>query len=610
MTSPLDQRVKIAAHQAQSGRLDLAIPALQNVLQQDPAHAEAARVLSMAVFQSGQHQQGLTLMRRATAAAPQRADLQFMLASMLAWTGQIGEAATVLRRSIELDPAQAQPRALLATCLLQMGDSDSAEDEYRASIELEPAHAEARTNYATILNSTARSSQAVKVLRETAKDHPAHLGVLTNYCVALNYSDEAPAEEAFRAHQHYGQVLAAQLVTARSPLHANRDPEKPLRVGIISPDLHEHSVGYFVRAFVEGARPGELPRGDIEWFVYATSPKRDAQTERIRTAISGSGQRGAAERWREIPPRTPDANLVDLIRTDQIDILLELSGHTQGHRQPALRMRAAPVQVTAIGYPSTTGVQTMDYRIVDSITDPLGAEARATEKLVRLDPCFLCYTPPEDAPPVAPLPAASAEHVTFGSFNSVKKITPKTAALWAGVLHAVPTARLIIKSGGFSSKRARQQVENMLKHEGIPEVRFDLLDRIESKTGHLGAYELLDIGLDTFPYHGTTTTCEAMWMGVPVITLEGQVHAGRVGPSLLSAVGMPELIARSPEEFASIASRLAADRAKLADLRSGLRAKMAGSVLCDRAAYAQRFRTALREMWRERCRTSAAGAGA
>lgn len=585
--SALDQRVKIAAHQAQAGRLDVAIPALQAVLQQDPMHAEAGRVLAMAIFQMGQHQQGLSLMQRAAAAAPERADLQFMLGSMLAWMGQIGEAIPVLRRSVDLDPGQAQPRALMATCLLQTGDVDAAEDEYRASIEIDPGHAEARTNYATILNSTARSAEAVRILRDTVKDHPSHIGALTNYCVALNYADSVAPEEVFEAHVRYGRVLAAQPMTARTPLHSSRDPEKRLRIGIISPDLYEHSVGYFVRAMLE-----ERTRDSFEYVAYATSQRADAQSQRIQSLV---------EQWRNIPPRTPDANLVDQIRGDKVDILLELSGHTLGHRLPALRMRAAPVQVTCIGYPNTTGVQTIDYRLVDSITDPPGAERRATETLVRLDPCFLCYAPPEDAPGVGPLPLEENGFVTFGSFNSVKKITPTTAAIWASVLHAVPTSRLLIKSGGFSSRRARRQVMDMLKHEGIPEARFDLLDRIESKSGHLGAYGMIDIGLDTFPYHGTTTTCEAMWMGVPVITMQGELHAGRVGGSLLHAVGLGELAAGDREQFTATAADLAADVERLRMLRADLRGRMAASPLCDRVAFCGRFEGALREMWRRCC---------
>jgi protein O-GlcNAc transferase len=585
--SALDQRVRIAAHQAQSGRLDLAVPALKAVLQQDPTHAEASRVLAMAIFQAGQHQQGLALMERAAAAAPERGDILFMLASMHAWMGQIPKAIPVLRRSIELDPAQAQPRALLATCLLQSGDSDAAEDEYRAALELEPKHAEARTNYGAIMNATARSGEAVKILRQAAIDHPTHPGVLTNYCVVLNYADNIAPEEIVAAHTHYGRVLATLPVTARSPLHENRDPDKRLRIGIISPDLFEHSVGYYVRAMLE-----RRDRTAFEYWAYATSQRSDAATQRIR---------GLVDQWRDIPPRTVDQTLVDLIRSDNIDILIELSGHTLGHRQPALRMRAAPVQVTYIGYPNTTGVQAMDYRIVDSITDPAGAEARATEKLIRLDPCFLCYTPPDDAPPVASSPFESNGVITFGSFNSVKKITPTTAALWAAALHAVPGARLVIKSGGFGSPRARQAVAQMLEQEGIPEARFDLLGRVDSRSGHLGAYERLDIALDTFPYHGTTTTCEAMWMGVPVISLEGQLHAGRVGCSLLRAVGLPDLVASSREEFAAAAARLAADHDRLREMRQGMRERMAASPLCDQGAFCRRFEAALRGMWRHRC---------
>jgi protein O-GlcNAc transferase len=585
--SPLDQRVQIAAQQAQAGRLDLAIPALQAVLQQDPGHAEAARVLGMAIFQAGQQQEGIALVRRAAAAAPGRGDLLFMLGSMLALSGQLGEAIGVLQRCVELDPERAQPRALLATCLLHTGDSDSAEEEYRRAIELEPGHAEARTNYATIMNSTARSAEAVRILREAARDHPSHPGVLTNFCVGLNYADDIAPEEVFAAHVHYGRVMAALPLTARTPLHENREPGRRLRIGIISPDLFEHSVGYFVRAMLEGRDAGKF-----EYIAYATSARADAQTQRIRGAVDG---------WRDLPARIPDAALVDQIRGDRIDVLLELSGHTQGHRLPALRMRAAPVQVTYIGYPNTTGVQSMDYRIVDSYTDPPGTEARATEQLVRLDPCFLCYTPPEDAPEVASPPMVENGFVTFGSFNSVKKITPTTVALWASALHAVPHSRLVIKSGGFSSRRARQQVSDMLKQEGVPEVRFDLLERIESKSGHLGAYELIDIGLDTFPYHGTTTTCEALWMGVPVVTLAGEMHAGRVGVSLLNAVGLPELVAQDRGGFAGIAAGLAGEAARLKELRQSMRQRMMQSALCDRAAFRLRFEGALGEMWQRLC---------
>jgi predicted O-linked N-acetylglucosamine transferase (SPINDLY family) len=259
------------------------------------------------------------------------------------------------------------------------------------------------------------------------------------------------------------------------------------------------------------------------------------------------------------------------------------------------------VQATYIGYPNTTGVPTIDYRIVDGITDPPGAEALATEKLVRLDGCFLCYAPPEQAPAVAPPPRDANGFVTFGSFNAIKKFAPGMIALWARLLHEVPNSRLVIKSGGLSGRTAREHLSGLLKREGIPEVRFELLEKFDSKQEHLAAYGGIDIALDTSPYNGTTTTCEALWMGVPVVSLATRLHAGRVGDSLLTAVGLTALVAKSAEEYIAIAKGLADDPARTAELRRTMRERVRTSPLCDAKAFAVKFEREMREMWSVWC---------
>jgi predicted O-linked N-acetylglucosamine transferase (SPINDLY family) len=289
---------------------------------------------------------------------------------------------------------------------------------------------------------------------------------------------------------------------------------------------------------------------------------------------------------------------------DQVDIVLELSGHTHGNKLSALRLRGAPVQATYLGYPNTTGVPAMDYRIVDSLTDPPpphGAEKWATEKLIRLDPCFLCYTPREDAPLPGPPPVERNGYVTFGSFNSIKKLTEKTLGLWCRLMEAVPDSRLVIKSSGLSSAAAQEHISGVLREGGLDEDRFELLDKMESKADHLAAYEMMDVALDTYPYHGTTTTCEALWQGVPVVSLVGDVHAARVGLSLLSAIGHPEWAVKSEEEYIAVAAGLGRDSAKLARIRGGLRQEMARSPLCDAAAMGKRMEAALRGAWRAWC---------
>jgi predicted O-linked N-acetylglucosamine transferase (SPINDLY family) len=298
----------------------------------------------------------------------------------------------------------------------------------------------------------------------------------------------------------------------------------------------------------------------------------------------------------------PDGQLIEQIRGDRVDILVELSGQTHGNKLGAVRLRGAPVQVTYCGYPNTTGVPAVDYRIVDSLTDPSpGADRLAVEKLIRLDPCFLCYTPREDAPPIAEPPSRKNGSITFGSFNSLKKVTPSTLALWCRLVREVPGSRLVIKSGTAFARSAREHLTREILSHGLAQTRFDLLERNEAKFEHLATYEQVDIGLDTFPYHGTTTTCEAMWQGVPVVSLVGDVHAARVGLSLLSAVGLAELAARTPDEYLEIAMALAADPARLASIRSTLRPRMQASVLCNAPAFARRFEGALRHAWRTFC---------
>jgi predicted O-linked N-acetylglucosamine transferase (SPINDLY family) len=262
----------------------------------------------------------------------------------------------------------------------------------------------------------------------------------------------------------------------------------------------------------------------------------------------------------------------------------------------------APVQATYLGYPNTTGVREVDWRIIDSITDPAGAERHCTERLWRMDPCFLCYAGLNDAPPIAPLPSSTRGHITFGSFNNLLKITEETARLWAGALKAVPGSRLAVKTLQLKDPGSRDHLLKMLEAAGLDRSRIDIIDPRGKFAEHLAEYANIDIALDTFPYHGTTTTCEAMWMGVPAVTLEGTVHRARVGVSLNSAVGLTSLIAKNESDFAAKAAAIAADTTALAEIRAGFRDRLLKSPLGDGKAYVQRFVNAMQGMWEEYCR--------
>jgi predicted O-linked N-acetylglucosamine transferase (SPINDLY family) len=325
----------------------------------------------------------------------------------------------------------------------------------------------------------------------------------------------------------------------------------------------------------------------VELVAFSGAPRAwaDGVTARLRAGC---------RRWHEVGAMD-DATLDALIRTERIDVLLELAGHTTGHRLAAIARKPAPVIVTAIGYPDTTGVPAIDLRLVDSITDPPGSDSLCTERPLRIDPCFLCYTPPIEAPEPAMPPAETP--ITFGSFNNIAKVVPSTVALWSRALRAVPDSRLLLKSIGLDDPSIRTLVAERFAREGIDPSRIDLRDAGLDRGSHLALYGQVHVALDPTPYNGTTTTCEALWMGVPVVTLQGHRHASRVSSSLLTACGCVDWIARDADSFTRIAAKLAADRESLARIRASLRGAMRASPLLDAPAYAQRLFAALAHLY-------------
>lgn len=380
---------------------------------------------------------------------------------------------------------------------------------------------------------------------------------------------------------------------------AARDPDRTLRVGFVSPDLRDHSVACFIEPVL-----ASLDRAGYTPVCFFTGPTADDVTRRLSGLCEflhvPCNTAGA-----EIPSRA-EAALASRILSARIDVLVDLAGHTGGHTLGACALRPAPVQVTYLGYPDTTGLGSIDARIVDAITDPPGPEfdSRCTEKLVRLDRCFLCYTPRADAPDVSDPPALRGGGITFGSFNNIKKLSPTCLSLWARVLAAVPASRLAIK-GRLASSHTRERFLSILAREGVSADRVELLPYADSAREHLDLYRRLDIALDAFPYHGTTTTCEALWQGVPTVSLAGDRHASRVGASILTSVGLPELIADSPEGFVRIAAELAGDTERLRTLRATMRRRMAASPLMDAASHALALEREIRALWRAACTAGA-----
>ena len=357
----------------------------------------------------------------------------------------------------------------------------------------------------------------------------------------------------------------------------------------MSGDLREHSVGYFAHPIFQRKRNGDAI------VVFATTPPD------LNSAM-GKRFRAMADAWIECSMLSDDA-LDRTIREQRIDVLVELSGHTKGGRLPALDRKPAPVIVSAIGYPNTTGHPQVDWRVVDAITDPPGTDDRCTERLLRLDPCFLCYEPNLDA--CEPVMPAENAPVTFGSFNLTSKVGDETIRLWSAVMAAVPDSRLLLKSKSIADPSTRRRVLERIAAGGIDPARIEALGYTETPADHLALYGRVHVALDSTPYNGTTTTCEALWMGVPVVVLEGDRHGARVGTSLLRAAGRAEWIARNSSEFVAIAAGLAQDRARLCDWRTNARAVLRDSTLLDASGYGARFHAALRYAWTDYCSTRA-----
>ncbi|HYE63693.1 MAG TPA: hypothetical protein VD997_17005 [Phycisphaerales bacterium] len=447
-------------------------------------------------------------------------------------------------------------------------------------------HPELCVSYASALMSLGEPERCAALLDEAVARFPDEVSLASLRAMAKTAHPTISPEEVAQAHRDFGAAVNRVKPAYTSAYVPEKDAERRLRVGLVSPDLRRHSVAFFVEPLLE-----HFDRERLEIVCYPTNPIEDEVTKRLKRLAS---------RWRPAVGKI-ELQLAEMLAEDRIDIAVDLAGHTEGGSLLAFGLRMAPVQATYCGYPDSTGLTQMDWRVVDSHTDPATAEvdARATERLWRLDPCFLCYRPPEEAP-TPRLARGMDGAVTFGSFNASRKHNRHVCAVWSKILRAVPNSRLVLKAQDLKDASIRARLLGRFEAEGTAD-RVQILEAPKSLAAHLELYAQVDIGLDPFPYQGTTTTCEALWMGVPVVTMAGHTHAGRVGVSLLSAVGAPELIAQSEEDFVARAVALAGDGARLARYRAELRGMVAASPLLDGQGFCRRMEGALRGMWRAYC---------
>ena len=567
------------------GQREEAVSAYEHAIRLRPAYVEAHYNLGNVFRLLGQSTRALSCYRSTVSLKPDFAEAHNNLGAVLQDLGNPTEALAAHERAAELKPNYAEAHSNCGMALIQLDRRADALAAFDRAIALKPDFAEAHNNRGLVLKAMGHLEAACESHRTALDLRPDYDQAHDNLLFTLNYRPDLSPEQLFKAHSEWDHQHASALLP--KPLDfgdQNSDQKRRLRIGYVSPDFRTHSVAWFFEPLLSAHH-----NDAVEVFCYSNVLHPDETTTRIRSK---------ADHWRSIASLS-DKAAAEKIRQDRIDILVDLAGHTANHRLLVFARKPAPIQVTWLGYPNTTGLQTMDYRLTDAAADPEGeADQMHSEKLIRLAQGFLCYSPPQPAPPISETPAIKTGHITFGSFNNLAKINAKVIQAWAGILHVVPGSRLLLKDKALADDITREQYLKQFKAHGIGRERVELHGKQISIEDHLATYCRIDIGLDPFSYNGTTTTCEALWMGVPVVTLAGDRHAGRVGTSILEYAGYPGWIASDPASYVKIAAHLAGDTAELNTIRQTLRTHLGNSSLCDSDTFARTVEDAYRLMWK------------
>ncbi|WP_372521520.1 tetratricopeptide repeat protein [Sulfuricaulis sp.] len=544
---------------------------------------ETFYVMGRALLADGRPEEAATFIERFLSRRPDFIDAYMPLVAALCRQNKAEAALARCRKALALHPDHAVLLCAAGIALSKLGRTDEVIAHYRQALLARSNFAEAHHNLANVLAAQGRVEEAITHYEKALALNPDYADTNSALLMCLNYIPRYDAMAVYRAHLKFAERHEAPLAASIRPPGNDRSCDRRLRIGYVSSDFRQHAVAHFIEPVL---RHHDHDRFEV--FCYSSHDTEDDVTRRMRPYV---------DQWRNIV-RLPNEAVAQLIRDDKIDILVDLNGHTAYNRLRVFARKPAPVQVTWLGYPNTTGLSTMDYRITDEYADPVGlTEGYHSEKLIRLPGSFSCYAPLLDCPEVAELPARRNGFVTFGSFNNLAKVTPEVISLWASILRAIPGACLMIKNKILNEPARREVLRDAFSAHGVAAERLKLLGHSASGAEHFEQYNSIDIGLDPFPYNGSTTTCDALWMGVPVITLAGTTHVARVGVSQLSSIGMTELIARTPDDYVAIATRLAHDLNTLEKIRKELRAKMSVSPLVNAPVFTRNLEQAYRAMY-------------
>ncbi len=563
-----------------------AIACYKKAIQQNADFKEAWNNLGNVHFTCGRLEEAVASFKRALTIQPNYAEACNNLGNVLTASGYLNAAVDRFRHAIKINREFAEAHNNLSNTLNAQGKHAEAIVSAQCALAQKPNFPEAYNNQGIALNALGRFKEAVDNFQRALDIRADYAEAYSNLLLAMNYQPEISIEALYKKHCAWAKAFAHP--TLDNPVFdIDRSVEKRLRIGYVSPDFRAHSVAYFLEPIL-----ANHDKKRFKVYCYSAVVYPDGTTERLKTMT---------DNWVSIVGQSDD-DVAKRLHEDKIDILVDLSGHTANNRLLLFARRLAPIQVTYLGYPNTTGLQTMDYRLTDDYADPEGGtEKWYTEKLVKLNSTAWCYRPPENTPEINKLPVEEKGVITFGSFNASYKLNENVFRLWTQILTRVARSRLLIKSKSLADPAFRERINKQFLESGISHERLMLQPHEPTHWQHMERYHEIDIVFDSFPYHGTTTTCEALYMGIPVVTLEGRDHRSRVGVSLLNQVNLQSLIARTEEEYVAIACSLAYNVDELAELRNNLRTRMGKSPLMDEAGYTQGIENAHREMWRKWC---------
>jgi len=565
------------------GKLDDAIAAYRRAIAIKPDYAEAHSNLGNALRQQGKLDDAIDAHHRAIAIRPDLAETHSHLGVALYDQGKYDESVSACRQAIAIRPGFAEAHSNLGNALREQGKAGEAITAYRRAIAIRPDLAEAYLNLGVALCDQGDLDEAVAACRQAIAIKPDFAEAHNNLLMELNYIAGVSNADLLEAARKFGATFDPPSAAAVSSTDLSCD--RRLRIGYVSGDFRYHPVGYFLARVLSAH-----DRRSVEVFCYTNSGIVDAMTTRLLAA---------SDHWRSIVGMS-DADAASLIRRDGVDILIDLSGHTNKNRLPLFALRPAPVQASWLGYFGTTGLAAMDYVLMDAVSTPPGVERWYSEAVARLPYGRFCYEAPETAPATVDPPFSRRGHVTFGCFNNISKIGPDVVGSWARILEASPGARLICKWRTLGEENSRRRLIEAFAAAGVSEDRLELRG-FSPHHQMLAEYGDIDIALDPFPFGGGLTSCEALWMGAPVVTLPGDLPASRQTLGFLKHAGLEDLAATSPTDYVARAASLAGDPQRLASLRHALRPRLAASPMCDGPLFTGALESVFREMWRRFC---------